>query len=113
MPKPKQQLTTAIQLADRNRAEDLLKVCDMIIDSLERMTDTYDHYGQDAKRPFGNSGGPEYDILEELDIKDNRCPHCDERLSDDGLAYARALWAEAGDRIQTFWAAARARGCAD
>lgn len=79
----------------RDRRDDQLKVCQMIVDSLFRDTECYDGYTQDLKRPFGNSGGPEHDIVERLDI-DGACPTCGSCDSENrALAYAKDLWVSA------------------
>lgn len=84
---------------DRDWGKDLERVCNEIAHSLYRDQDCYDGYSQDCKRPFGNSGGPEHDILEMLDL-DHKCPTCGSEEYKGGLEYARELWAAAEKALQ-------------
>lgn len=90
-------MTSTKQWGGRNWHQDLERVCQEIVHSLEHMTDAYDSYGQDDKRPFGNSGGPWYDLVEIMDMyNSNPCTHkgC-ENCREEMIDYAKALWAAA------------------
>lgn len=99
VPKPKPQET----VNGRDYNKDLMTVCTMIVNSLDYESDPYDCISQDSKRPFGNSGGPWYDIMEKLNIEDQKCPNCDHAISEDGLEYAKKLWYAALPFLKEGW----------
>lgn len=93
-------------LTHRDRNADLLKLADAFFENLERGRGEYGGWGQDDKRPFGNSD-TDYDIAEIIGLTlpdydteyDSYIVHTD---------YCRELYSNLGDFLKTTWKQLRA-----
>ncbi|MCA9817087.1 MAG: hypothetical protein KC652_18380 [Cyanobacteria bacterium HKST-UBA01] len=78
-------------MKDRDKEADIKKIArDIIMSLFIEDGDGTIFWTQDSKRPFGNSGGVERDVLEQLGIEIERCQNCDHALNGETEAYEYA-----------------------